>query len=156
MSNGASIYTIVQLTNTVLHSPGEVLPPFPKHTHAEYPPPGLKPWFSINQAIRGIPDNWADHDVARAPLRNLPATTGEELARTMTTSGTGLNHPSGRRGFTYREYACLQGFPLEHKFGKQGLKKQMGNAVPPSVAKTLLEEVIKALKKADGLSEDGP
>ena len=60
-------------------------------------------------------------------------------------------HPSGERDLTDREFACLQGFPLEHKFGKTSVKKQIGNAVPPVVARLVLVEVKKALLKADGL-----
>lgn len=56
----------------------------------------------------------------------------------------------GNRDFTLREYACLQGFPLEHKFGRIRVKKQIGNAVPPSIAKVLFEEIKKSLLKADG------
>ncbi|KAL2055008.1 hypothetical protein ABVK25_004830 [Lepraria finkii] len=40
---------------------------------------------------------------------------------------------------------------LAHKFGVSGVKKQIGNAVPPAVATVLLEGVKKALLKADGL-----
>ena len=63
-------------------------------------------------------------------------------------------HPNGTRDFTHREFACLQGFPLEHKFGETGVKKQIGNAVPPVVARAILESVKKALMKADGVSEN--
>jgi DNA (cytosine-5)-methyltransferase 1 len=69
----------------------------------------------------------------------------------MTTSGAGMIHPNGRRSMTLREFACLQGFPLEHKFSTSGVKRQIGNAVPPVVAKALLQEVKKSLMKADGL-----
>ena len=69
----------------------------------------------------------------------------------MTTGGGGMVHPGGKRSFTHREYACLQGFPLEHKFGQQGITKQIGNAVPPCVAEILFGEIKKALLKADGL-----
>lgn len=62
-------------------------------------------------------------------------------------------HPSGTRDLTDREFACLQGFPLEHSFGKTGVKKQIGNAVPPVVARVILGEVAEGLRRVDGLSE---
>lgn len=63
-------------------------------------------------------------------------------------------HPSGRRHFTIREFACLQGFPLEQRFISAGVtvgRRQIGNAVPPIVAKVVLEGVKRALMKADGV-----
>ena len=60
-------------------------------------------------------------------------------------------HPSGQRDLTLREFACLQGFPLEHIFTEKGVKRQIGNAVPPIVGKLLMEAVKEALLEADGL-----
>ena len=77
--------------------------------------------------------------------------SGDKIATCVTTSGGGINHPSGKRDYTNREFACLQSFPLGHKFGASGVKKQTGNAVPPTVARMLMESVINALLKADGL-----
>lgn len=148
------ISTIEQLTNTI-HSPGEVLPPFPKETHCEHPlRTGRKPWVSINEAINRIPTNWDDHDIAATRSRASIPNTGEGIERTMTTSGAGMAHPSGKRTYTYREFACLQSFPLGHKFGAKGVKNQIGNAVPPCYGKILLEEVTMALKKADRVNKD--
>ena len=72
----------------------------------------------------------------------------------MTTSGAGMVHPSGKRSFTHREFAALQGFGLEHKFSDVAVRKQIGNAVPPCVAAILFESIKKALRKADGLGEE--
>ena len=138
-----------------MHSPGETLPPFPKPTHAANPvQTGLKPFTTVNQAISQIPDGWDHHHPERCKLRNDPAYDGDTQARTMTTSGAGMVHPSGTRSFTHREYAGLQGFGLEHKFSDIAVRKQIGNAVPPCVAKILFESIKKALRKADGLSEE--
>ena len=71
----------------------------------------------------------------------------------MTTSGGQNYHPSGTRDFTLREYASLQGFPLNHVFRGTGIKKQIGNAVPPCVAKVLFESVKRDLDRADGIVE---
>ncbi len=135
--------------------PGEVLPSFPLPTHSsDSLRTGLKPWATIAEAIDRIPRDWPNHDVGRAKARNEPAESGNRQARTMTTSGAGMVHLSGTRSLTHREYACLQGFGLEHKFAQHGIRKQIGNAVPPLVAKILLESIKKALMKVDGLSED--
>lgn len=65
-----------------------------------------------------------------------------------------MRHPSGVRDFTHREFACLQGFPLEHVFGARGVRRQIGNAVPPVVARAMLESVRRALLREDGVDED--
>lgn len=58
-------------------------------------------------------------------------------------------HPSGRRDFTVRELAALQGFPLEHGFAARGAKMQVGNAVPPVVGGKVLGAVVEALGRED-------
>ena len=42
---------------------------------------------------------------------------------------------------------------MEHKFSEHGVKKQIGNAVPPTFAKVLLEHIKNALRKADGIPD---
>ena len=75
---------------------------------------------------------------------------GNIILPCITTSGTTRVHPSGKRDFTLRELACAQSLPLGHKFGETGIKKQIGNMVPPIMATPVLEEVQKALLKVDG------
>ncbi|KAG7008526.1 hypothetical protein G7Y79_00005g016670 [Physcia stellaris] len=133
--------------------PGEPLPSFPTPTHSSDPAAtGLKPWVTINEAIADIPANWPNHRVENARPRARTPESGDKLARCITTQGGGLIHPSGQRDLTDREFACLQGFPLEHRFGKTNVKKQIGNAVPPVVARVILGEVVEGLRRADGLS----
>ena len=65
-------------------------------------------------------------------------------------------HPSGKRLYTARELACLQTFPLEHKFADEGitkLRQQIGNAVPPIFYKALIETVVQTLRKADKIPD---
>jgi DNA (cytosine-5)-methyltransferase 1 len=69
----------------------------------------------------------------------------------MTTSGGQNYHPSAERDFTIAEYACLQGFPEAHLFTDVAAKKQIGNAVPPIVAKVLFESIKEQLDMADGI-----
>lgn len=132
--------------------PGEPLPEFPKPTHAQHPEgTGLKPWVTINQAINKIPAGWYNHDIEGTATRNKPPHSGDKVANCITTSGGGNVHPSGTRSFTHREFACLQLFPLGHKFGKVGIRKQIGNAVPPGVAKIIFEQIKTSLLREDGL-----
>lgn len=143
------------ITKTLINSnsPGEVLPTFPKPTHTGDPviQPGLKPWTTVNQAISSIPKNWMDHDIDIARKLDRNPFDGNGLATCMTTSGGGMIHPSGQRTLTNREFACLQGFPLQQQFSDTGVKRQIGNAVPPIVAKVLFEEIKRTLMKADGV-----
>ncbi|KAL8844316.1 MAG: hypothetical protein Q9176_001226 [Flavoplaca citrina] len=100
---------------------------------------------------RHIPRGFPNHDPDGATMRNLLPYNGDlPLKNCITTSGTLDRHPSGRRGFTVRELACLQSFPLAHKFGKFGVKKQFGNAVPPLFAKVLLSHIRRWLEEIDG------
>lgn len=137
-------------------SPGEALPPFPKQTHGgeygERHAGGLLPLATVNDAIQHIPSGALNHDVDRAQPRQCPAYPADApLRRCITTSGGQNYHPSGKRDFTLREFACLQGFPLDYEFGTTRVLRQIGNAVPPTVGKAFLEEVKKALLRADGL-----
>ncbi|KAA6413816.1 MAG: hypothetical protein FRX48_02178 [Lasallia pustulata] len=132
--------------------PGEALPGYPKPTHSSNPQQtGLRPLTTINEAIRNISPDAANHDLYSVMSQPRgPHYDGNRQSHCITTNGGGAYHPSGRR-FTHRELACLSGFPLEHRFCGTGTTKQIGNAVPPMVGKIILEEVRRALQKADGL-----
>ncbi|KAI9838902.1 MAG: hypothetical protein M1819_004110 [Sarea resinae] len=136
--------------------PGEALPTFPPATHTidpELQSGDLVRLKTVNDAISNIPAGFPNHAPERATQRNARSYDGDQpLRHCITTSGGGNIHPSGTRDLTHREFACLQGFPLEHKFGSVCVKKQIGNAVPPCVSKVLLEHIKKALKKADGIA----
>ena len=138
-----------------------MLPEFPRPTHAKNPgTSGLKPWATINESIDAIPRSWPNHDIDNASLLLRAPYDGNTQATCITTGGGEKNyHPSGKRHYTIRELASLQTFPLEHNFAqvtKTTLKKQVGNAVPPIFAHRLMETVVKALRKADGLPEEVP
>lgn len=71
-------------------------------------------------------------------------------AKTITTGGGEANyHPSGKRGYTNREFACLQTFDVDYRFGRRGVRKQIGNAVPPVMAKAIYREIIRSLRRTD-------
>jgi DNA (cytosine-5)-methyltransferase 1 len=107
--------------------------------------------------IANIPPNAADHNTNvqfdSGPKRPY---SGQNQAKTLTCKGGDNYHPSGMRPFTVRELASLQTFPLYHSFaGARGItaaRQQIGNAVPPVLARALFRTIIKALKEADGVS----
>lgn len=138
----------------IFSRPGEVLPPFPKPTHG-LPGSGLFDYTTINQMISNIPQDALDHDIEAARTRGLRNGTrapfdANQQARTITCSGGENNyHPSGTRGFTNREFACLQTFPLDYRFGAREVRRQIGNAVPPALSKAIYREIIKSLQRTD-------
>lgn len=91
--------------------------------------------------------------------RPKPAYDPNTLAKTITCGGgPGNYHPSGLRQYTPREFAALQTFPLRYKFGRTNdgkelsvteLRTQIGNAVPPLVAKAIMESVVRSLRESD-------
>ncbi|KAL4898653.1 S-adenosyl-L-methionine-dependent methyltransferase [Aspergillus ambiguus] len=134
----------------IASGPGERLPPFPRPTHGIGA--GLKPYTTINQMISGIPPGAPDHDVEGALSRGIQRTPfdSRQQARCITTGGgDGNYHPSGERGFTNREFACLQTFPMGYRFGSREVRKQIGNAVPPALAEVLYREIIQSLQETD-------
>ena len=144
------------LANTpwLLPRPGESLPDLPQPTHA-LPGAGLLPYNTVANAIDGIPLDAEDHDVEKGLLSYQMLGYREpynklQPARTITCSGGEFNyHPSGRRGFTAREFACLQTFPVDFQFSEKKVRKQIGNAVPPKFAEAVFREVCKSLRETD-------
>ncbi|KAH7336089.1 S-adenosyl-L-methionine-dependent methyltransferase [Rhexocercosporidium sp. MPI-PUGE-AT-0058] len=140
--------------------PGEALPrmPLPTHSAPGSGPLDLLPHVSVNTTLKSIELGAADHDINSVmwvPDRYMPPWDGSKiLPRAMTTSGGQNYHPSGMRDLTLREYACLQGFPTGHVFRGNYVKKQIGNAVPPVVAKVLFGSIKADLEKVDGI--EGP
>lgn len=65
-------------------------------------------------------------------------------------------HPLHNRPITPREAARIQGFPDSFVFvGTRGdVRSQIGNAVPPPLAKCIGLEIIRSLLSVDGLIED--
>ena len=131
--------------------PGEKLPDFPRPTHGNEP--GLRRFQTIHDAISRIPRNAQYHDThvhfADGPR---PAYSPDRPAFTLTCGGGENNyHPSGKRRYTVREMASLQTFPLSHHFcgNKTSAKRQIGNAVPPKLARTFLNACVESLKACD-------
>ncbi|KAI9804997.1 MAG: hypothetical protein M1833_006300 [Piccolia ochrophora] len=133
--------------------PGERLPPFPSTTNSadvmRQAEENLAPLATVSDAIGNIPARCADHIVPAREISGKAYDSNLPLRGCITTSGGDNYHPSGRRHFSIRELACLQGFPLDHIFHTVAAKKQIGNAVPPVVGAVFLEEVRRALERAD-------
>lgn len=133
--------------------PGESLPSFPPPTHG-LPGSGRRPLETINSIISNIPSSASDHDVHGALTRGLRRARlpfdANQQARTVTCGGGEFNyHPSGQRGFTNREFASLQTFPMGYRFGAREIRKQIGNAVPPILAMAIYREVVRSLNEMD-------
>ncbi|KAJ5757336.1 uncharacterized protein N7511_006030 [Penicillium nucicola] len=140
--------------------PGEILPHFPQPTHGLISAPGLLPRATIWSAISAIPDDAPDHDVDKAlcrwALAHRAPFNGHQPAKTITCGGGEYNyHPTGLRPFTAREMACLQTFPMEFEFSESNVRKQIGNAVPPLLAKAIYTEIAHSLREADAQEANG-
>ena len=133
--------------------PGEHLPQIPPATHAA-DSPSLPRLVTVKDTLDRLPATGLDHDPVSVRFKpdkfQAPYDPNRIMPRAMTTHG-GNWHPSGERGFTLREYAALQGFPAEHVFEGSYRKKQIGNAVPPCVARVLFESVRRELNGVDGV-----
>ncbi|KAJ0123395.1 hypothetical protein J7T55_011860 [Diaporthe amygdali] len=134
-------------------APGEQLPAWPKPTHSKDPKDGQKPLVSAFKACSGLVEGENLHDVEGArPADKIPWDGSKPLERTITTSGGQCYFWSGERELTLAEFAALQGFPPFFRFVGKCIKKQIGNAFPPVVVKTLLKSIRVHLEKFDGVS----
>ncbi|KAH9886601.1 S-adenosyl-L-methionine-dependent methyltransferase [Xylariomycetidae sp. FL2044] len=140
--------------------PGEALPPFPAPTHSKEPVPGdgTRPLVTVKEMLLKIPRAAETYDelhnptvlATTRPMAKEPWDPKIPLSRTITCNGgVGNYHYSGKRGFTLRELATLQGFPVDYAFQGGYLKKQIGNAFPPPAVKTLYQHIRKWLEKQD-------
>lgn len=131
------------------------MPSFAKPTHGE-PGSGLPAFKKIRHYINDIPPGATHHDTSdRFRDGPRPPFSDDGFAKTLTCSG-GVNnyHPSGLRLYTGRELASLQTFPISHNFSadsKTKARRQIGNAVPPLLARSMYREINKCLKEADRL-----
>ncbi|KAK8022933.1 S-adenosyl-L-methionine-dependent methyltransferase [Apiospora marii] len=154
----------------IVSCPGEPLPEFPKHTHAENGADGLKPWTTVRQALSKIPSypsmapfrnqNYDNSHVVIPSMRFRPQRpewdANTVLSRTITCSGIGRGqpgdyHPSGERKWTCRELATLASFPSDYKFkGEFSTQlRQIGNVFPPKASYVLLRHVRNAMERTD-------
>lgn len=108
----------------------------------KYIPPGENAWFE------GIPDE-LKLNVRGARLSQIyKRLDSGKPAYTITGSGGGgthVYHWSENRALTNRERARLQSFPDDFVFegSKESVRKQIGMAVPPLAAKTVIVSILK-------------
>jgi hypothetical protein len=145
------------------------LPPFPEpeYGYAE------KPFRTIAQVINRIPKKATRNNpkIDAMPRTGDPYSPHQALPFCITRTGGKSRrrknyHPNGKRDFTIREYASMQGFPMKFEFAsqyttvKKPLKKKkasvrqtigmIGDSVPPKYSKQIYAEVIKTLMGTDG------
>lgn len=128
--------------------------------------PPEKPWVTVRDALAGLPDPEYQPEAAKKHLnhrfqpgaRSYPGHTGspiDEPAKTLKAGVHGvpggenmLLKPSGAiRYFSIRESARLQTFPdnfLFHGSWSEAMR-QLGNAVPVTLAKIVAEDVMRHL-----------
>lgn len=134
--------------------------------HYEYPLPTHSKdaslytcrWVSVSEALEGMPDpdmpnNLPNHVYSKYKL-NFNGYLGHrplapaEPAPTVTARGDNrggvviLPHPNNQRRMTCRELAAIQSFPWDYGFigGISSIYRQIGNAVPPLLAKAVAEQ----------------
>ncbi|RBR09193.1 uncharacterized protein FIESC28_10005 [Fusarium coffeatum] len=137
-------------------APGERLPPFPAPTHGNGD--GLMPYNTIGKVLRGLRPGDDLHDLDNVQYYNPERAPydPERLAGTITTRGGDLYYPDGSRKLTLRELASMQGFPKSHRFlgNMTSIKRQIGNAFPPTAVRVLYKHIETWLLKEDGMISD--
>jgi DNA (cytosine-5)-methyltransferase 1 len=131
----------------------------------------LQPWRTVRDALSGLPDPELHPDAAKQLLnhrfqpgaRSYPGHTGSPLDLPAKALKAGVHGvPGGEnmmvkddgsvRYFTIRESARLQTFPDD--FAIEGswseAMRQLGNAVPVDLAKTVTASVIKHVQRGNG------
>lgn len=132
-----------------------------------FEPPAEKPWLTVRDALKGLPDpeTSGDHSLLnhryQAGARSYPGHTGSHLDMPAKTLKAGVHgvpggenmllRPDGSvRYFTVRESARLQTFPDEYELHGSWTEamRQLGNAVPVELARVIAKDVAKHLKEA--------
>lgn len=130
---------------------------FPKPVFDKDGENGLERWVSVRDALAEVPDpdkpnDLCNHTYSKYKL-NFNGYIGhrpldpDKPAPTVTARGDSrggvviLPHPNGRRRMTCRELAGIQSFPLNFEFcgSNSSIYRQIGNAVPPLLAKAVAE-----------------
>ncbi|KAG6016140.1 hypothetical protein E4U54_002235 [Claviceps lovelessii] len=140
--------------------PGERLPPFPPATHSKKSADALPPYNTIRRALSKIKPGDDLHDMAAVSHFNppRPRLDFDTQIGTIVTSPSRIYYPDGKRNYTLREYACLQGFPISHRFRgtNTSIKRQIGNAFPPNTVRLLYKHLEQWLLKQDDIANYRP
>jgi DNA (cytosine-5)-methyltransferase 1 len=130
---------------------------FPNPTHSKKPDPkrNLKPWVTIGEALKKIPEPDSGHGLEnhiyskyKVTNRNFTGhrtTDPDKPSPTILARGNGkggvcaIQHPKNHRRMSIREQAWIQTFPLAFKFvgAMNSCYRQVGNAVPVAFAEQL-------------------
>ena len=132
---------------------------YPEPTHDKKGANGLSQWITIREALEGIPEPDANHNLLnhvcsqyKVTNRNFTGhrtTDPDKPSPTILARGNGkggvcaIQHPRNHRRMSIREQALIQTFPLDFEFyGKlNSCYRQVGNAVPVKFAKSLGEQL---------------
>lgn len=128
-------------------------------------PPSLLPWVTVRDALDGLPDpmkknsSVPNHEF-RGCAKSYPGHSGSILDEPSKTIKAGVHGVPGgenmlilddgtQRYYTVRESARIQTFPDEYLFHGSWSKsmRQIGNAVPVKLAKTIGYSIYQELKK---------
>lgn len=128
--------------------------------------PELKPWRTVRDALKGVPDPRAKHDIADHNFRDLakiyPGHTGSDYdlpAKTLKAGGHGV--PGGEnmirysdgsvRYFTVFEGKRIQTFPDEYQITGAWTEamRQLGNAVPVLLGEKIGQALFQKLANSE-------
>ena len=130
---------------------------FPKPTHSREGANGTARWIGVGDALSVFPDPEKPNDIPNHVCSKYKLNFNGYLghrpldpalpAPTVTARGDDrggvviLPHPNGKRRMTGRELATVQGFPADFVFEGRlsSVYRQIGNAVPPGLAKAIAE-----------------
>lgn len=117
----------------------------------------LKPWVTIKEAFKDLPNpdsnhNLSNHTYSKFKLKfngyiGNRAINPDKPAPTITARGDSkggvvvLHHPNNKRRMSVRETAVVQSFPLNFEFYgcNSSAYRQIGNAVPPKLGQAIAE-----------------
>lgn len=147
-------YGVPQLRKRVIflgclrNLPEEERPHFPLPTHSREPLLGLKPWITISDALKDIPEPDSAHrllnhicskyKVTNRDFTGHRPTIPDRPSPTILARGNGkggvcaIHHPRNHRRLSVRESAIIQTFPKSFEFlgSLNSMYRQVGNAVP--------------------------
>lgn len=131
---------------------------YPTPTHSKEATIYTQKWVGAGDALCSLPDpdkpNMLPNHIYSKYKLNFNGYLGhrpiapDQPAPTVTARGDDrggvviLPHPNGQRRMTCRELATIQSFPLDYAFygGISSVYRQIGNAVPPLLAKAVAEQ----------------
>ncbi|HEV2613245.1 MAG TPA: DNA cytosine methyltransferase [Gammaproteobacteria bacterium] len=143
---------------------------YPSPTHGKHniiKNKSLKPWVTISDALKGIPEPDKKHTLInhiyslyKITNRNFTGhrtTDPNKPSPTILARGDGkggvcaIQHPLNHRRMSIREQATIQTFPLTFEFigAMNSCYRQVGNAVPTLFAKQLGKQLTLAEKKLE-------